>query len=166
MVWAGVSSVGRTSLVFVPAGVKIYVATLKELILQPIVKDLGEMMFENQPFILQQDGAPAHTANNTQDWLETIFLTLSQRSLSDVPGNKKKEEHTQGYTQDNHPRHYWVTQVSDLVDLQMVPVEGYMYILNCQDCFSSHEHSNQDNARGSRLPLNILEHDPPSPTNR
>ncbi|KAI6646054.1 hypothetical protein LOD99_9502 [Oopsacas minuta] len=71
MVWTGVSSVCRTSLVFVPAGVKIYVATYKELILQPIVKDLGEMMFENQPFIFQQDGAPAHTANSTQEWLQT-----------------------------------------------------------------------------------------------
>ncbi|KAI6650840.1 Transposase [Oopsacas minuta] len=71
MVWAGVSSVGRTPLVFVPAGVKINAATYKELILQSIVKDLGEMMFENQPFIFQQDGAPAHTANSTQEWLWT-----------------------------------------------------------------------------------------------
>ena len=66
-----VSSVGRTPLVFVPAGVKINAATYKELILQPIVKDLGEMMFENQPFIFQQDGAPAHTAKSTQEWLQT-----------------------------------------------------------------------------------------------
>ena len=26
-------------------------------------------MFENQPFLFQQDGAPAHTANSTQEWL-------------------------------------------------------------------------------------------------
>ncbi|KAI6653034.1 hypothetical protein LOD99_3870 [Oopsacas minuta] len=29
------------------------------------------MMFENQPFIFQQDGAPTHTANSTQRWLQT-----------------------------------------------------------------------------------------------
>ncbi|KAI6659645.1 MhmaT1 transposase [Oopsacas minuta] len=69
MVWARVSSVGPTPLLFVPAGVKISAATYKELILQPIVKDLGEMMFENQPFIFQQGSAPAHTAN-TQEWLQ------------------------------------------------------------------------------------------------
>ncbi|KAI6646222.1 Transposase [Oopsacas minuta] len=50
-------------------GVKINAATYKELILQPIVKDLGGMMFENQPVIFQQDGTPAHTANSTQEWL-------------------------------------------------------------------------------------------------
>ena len=71
MVWAGISSVSRTPLVFIPAGDKINAAMYKELILQPIVKDLGEMMFENQPFMFQQDGAPAHTAKSTQKWLQT-----------------------------------------------------------------------------------------------
>ena len=27
-------------------------------------------MFEGQPFVFQQDGAPAHTANITQTWLQ------------------------------------------------------------------------------------------------
>ena len=70
MVWAGISSVGRTPLVFVPSGVKINAATYKELVLEPILEDLGEKMFNNQPFVFQQDGAPAHTARTTQQWLQ------------------------------------------------------------------------------------------------
>ncbi|KAI6648521.1 hypothetical protein LOD99_8153 [Oopsacas minuta] len=27
-------------------------------------------MFSGQPFVFQQDGAPAHTANTTQDWMK------------------------------------------------------------------------------------------------
>ncbi|KAI6655673.1 hypothetical protein LOD99_1813 [Oopsacas minuta] len=69
MVWAGISSVGRTPLVFVPSGVKINAATYKELILEPLVKDLGKTMFENSLFVFQQDDAPAHTAKSTQEWL-------------------------------------------------------------------------------------------------
>ena len=71
MVWAGISAVGRTPLIFVPSGVKINAATYKELILEPVVKDLSQIMFKNESFLFQQDGAPAHTANITQSWLRT-----------------------------------------------------------------------------------------------
>ena len=71
MVWAGISAVGRTPLIFVPSGVKINAATYKELILEPVVKDLSQTMFKNKSFLFQQDGAPAHTANTTQSWLST-----------------------------------------------------------------------------------------------
>ena len=70
MIWAGVSAVGRTPLIFVPAGVKINAETYKDLILEPVVKDLSQTMFSGQPFVFQQDGAPVHTATTTQDWLE------------------------------------------------------------------------------------------------
>lgn len=69
MVWAGVSAVGRTPLVFVPSGVKINALTYKQYILEPVVKDLGHTMFKNDNFLFQQDGAPAHTAKSTQEWL-------------------------------------------------------------------------------------------------
>ena len=51
-------------------GVKINAATYKELVLEPILEDLGEKMFNIQPFVFQQDGAPAHTARTTQQWLQ------------------------------------------------------------------------------------------------
>ena len=69
MVWGGVSAIGRTPLVFIPMGVKINAVTYQNLVLEPVVKDLGVNMFGNQPFLFQQDGAPAHTANSTQEWL-------------------------------------------------------------------------------------------------
>ncbi|KAI6657114.1 Transposase [Oopsacas minuta] len=70
MVWANIFCLPNTTGVR-PCRGKINVARYKEFILQPIVKELGEMMFENQPFIFQQDGAPAHTANSTQELLRT-----------------------------------------------------------------------------------------------
>ncbi|KAI6648699.1 MhmaT1 transposase [Oopsacas minuta] len=70
MVWAGVSAVGRTPLIFIPPGVKINAKTYQELVLEPVVKGLSQTMFSGQQFVFQQDGAPAHTANTTQDWLK------------------------------------------------------------------------------------------------
>ena len=69
MVWAGVSAVGRTPLVFIPSGVKINALTYQQLVLEPVVKDLSQTMFKTQTFLFQQDGAPAHTAKTTQNWL-------------------------------------------------------------------------------------------------
>ena len=66
----------RTPLVFVPSGVKINAATYKELVLEPILEDLGEKMFNNQPFVFQQDGAPAHTAKTTQQWQSMTSLKI------------------------------------------------------------------------------------------
>ena len=74
MVWAGISANSRTPLVFVPEGVKISAITYRQLILDTVVKHMSKNMFNNGPFIFQQDGAPAHTANTSQIWLrENIF---------------------------------------------------------------------------------------------
>ena len=54
MVWAGVSAIGRTPLVFVPPGVKINSISYQKLILEPEVKDLSEMMFSGESFLFQQ----------------------------------------------------------------------------------------------------------------
>ena len=51
MVWAGVSAVGRTPLVFVPPGVKINALTYQDLILKPFLEDLERIMFNNKPFL-------------------------------------------------------------------------------------------------------------------
>ena len=69
MVWAGISAIGGTPLVFVPEGVKINSKTYQELILDPVGKDLSHTVFSGKHFLFQQDGAPAHTSNSTQSWL-------------------------------------------------------------------------------------------------
>ena len=79
MIWVGVSAVSRTPLIFVPAGVKINAETYKDLILESVVKDLSQTMFSGQPFVFQQDDAPAHTATTTQDWLEGKIPELYER---------------------------------------------------------------------------------------
>ncbi|KAI6652393.1 hypothetical protein LOD99_7407 [Oopsacas minuta] len=81
MVWAGISVKGRTPLVFVPVGVKINSSTYQKLILKLVVKDLSKTMFNKEPFLFQQDGAPAHTSNISQNWLrENIpdFITKEE----------------------------------------------------------------------------------------
>ena len=65
MVWAGISAVGRTPLVFVPKGVKINSKTYQELILGPVAKYLSHTVFSRKPFLFQQDGTSAHTSNST-----------------------------------------------------------------------------------------------------
>ena len=68
MVWAGISANSRTNLIFVPPGVKINAKTYRELILDTEVKHAGSKHFNNGTWTFQQDGAPAHTANLTQQW--------------------------------------------------------------------------------------------------
>ena len=41
------------------------------MILEPVVKNLEQTVFNGKSFVFQQDGAPAHTANSTQDWLRS-----------------------------------------------------------------------------------------------
>ena len=68
MVWAGISADSRTDLIFVPEGVKINAKTYRELILDAEFKNAGSRLFNNNNWTFQQDGAPAHTANITQQW--------------------------------------------------------------------------------------------------
>ena len=79
MVWAGVSGFGRTPLIFVPPGVKINSATYRDLILDPVVKDLGATMFNKNRFLFQQDGAPAHQLESHRPGFLKIFRILSTR---------------------------------------------------------------------------------------
>ena len=74
MVWAGVSGIERTPLVFVPQGAKINSISYHELILEPVVKDISQSMFSGKDFLFQQDGAPSHTSKLTQAWLRENIL--------------------------------------------------------------------------------------------
>uniref|UniRef100_A0A914EB77 Tc1-like transposase DDE domain-containing protein n=1 Tax=Acrobeloides nanus TaxID=290746 RepID=A0A914EB77_9BILA len=68
IVWAAVSSRGKSPLVFVEEGVKIdryvYIAMLREHLL-PWANDL----FDGKEWCFQQDTVPAHKANETQEFL-------------------------------------------------------------------------------------------------
>ena len=69
MVWGGISANSRTNLVFVPQGGKINGKIYLDLIFEEEIKCAGRKLFKNYPWIFQQDSAPAHGANLTQEWL-------------------------------------------------------------------------------------------------
>ena len=75
MVWAGISSISRTNLIFVAPGVKINEITYRELTLELEVQVAGSQHFKNSILIFQQDEAPAHTANNTRSGFVNKKLT-------------------------------------------------------------------------------------------
>ena len=69
MVWAGISVIGKTPLVFVLEGTKISDKVYQDLILEKYVKLITNSVMNGSKLIFQQDGAPAHTAKSTQHWL-------------------------------------------------------------------------------------------------
>lgn len=70
MVWAGVSAMGKASLVFVDQGVKIRKENYIADILEPHVRPLTHDLFKNGEWWFQQDSAPAHKALTTQNWCQ------------------------------------------------------------------------------------------------
>lgn len=81
MVWAGISSNSRTNLVFIPEGVRVTAESYRQLILETEVLDMHRHAFRNRAWTFQQDGAPAHTARVTQDWLrqhDVQFITKDE----------------------------------------------------------------------------------------
>ena len=67
MVSAGVSFAGKGRLHFVADNTKINAEYYTNSLLPQLIEDCENLMPGN--FIFQQDGAPAHTARRTQDWL-------------------------------------------------------------------------------------------------
>ena len=99
MVWAGISKMGRTPLIFIPQGAKINSINYRELVLEPVLKNVSQEIFESGSFIFQQDGAPAHTSKATQSWLQANF-----------PGFISKEEWPP-YSPDLNPMDYSVWSI-------------------------------------------------------
>ena len=64
---------GRTPLIFIPQGAKINSMNYRELVLEPVLKNVSQEIFESGSFIFQQDGAPAHTSKAMQSWLQANF---------------------------------------------------------------------------------------------
>ena len=69
MVWAGISGRGKIPIVFLPEGAKINAILYQELVLSKHVSRIGNTFMKGNHWLFQQDGAPAHTAASTQDWL-------------------------------------------------------------------------------------------------
>lgn len=68
MVWGGITSTGKTPLVFVDAGVKINKDIYKKTILEDVLKPWSRSHFGQQHWCFQQDSAPAHKARLVQTW--------------------------------------------------------------------------------------------------
>jgi transposase len=68
MVWAGVTSDGKTPLIFVENGIKINANNYVNDILEAVVLPWSQQHYGDQPWTFQQDSAPAHRANTTQEW--------------------------------------------------------------------------------------------------
>ena len=67
MVSAGVCFGGKGTLHFVPDKIKINARNYTSDLLPLLVQDCERLL--QHDFVFQQDGAPGHTARQTQDWL-------------------------------------------------------------------------------------------------
>jgi hypothetical protein len=68
MVSAGISFLGKSRLHFVTEMVKVNGSYYTEQLLPQLIDDCRKLMHDN--FLFQQDGAPAHTSKQAQDWLK------------------------------------------------------------------------------------------------
>lgn len=68
MIWLGVSYSGLSKVHFCEKGVKTGARVYQDTVLEPVVKPLSHTLFQNQPWVFQQDSAPAHKAKSTQAW--------------------------------------------------------------------------------------------------
>ncbi|EFO95902.1 hypothetical protein CRE_17595 [Caenorhabditis remanei] len=73
MVWAGVTSDGKTPLVFIERNVKINLEVYQNLVLKDVLLPWTAQHFAGRPFILQQDWAPSHGSKSTKAVLDAHF---------------------------------------------------------------------------------------------
>jgi hypothetical protein len=69
MVWAGISKEGKMDLVFLENG-RVNAQKYIDSVLDASVKPHADAHFRGKSWIFQQDGAPAHRANLTHEWLD------------------------------------------------------------------------------------------------
>jgi AraC-like DNA-binding protein len=68
MVWGAFSADRKFPLVFIDEGVKINAEVYKQKILHQNLLPQSRILFQDEPWVFQQDGAPSHKANTTQEW--------------------------------------------------------------------------------------------------
>lgn len=68
MVWGGISHKGKLPLIFIDRGVKINTEYYKTFVLESTLKPEADKLFPKKDWIFQQDSAPAHASNITQQW--------------------------------------------------------------------------------------------------
>lgn len=68
MVWGAFSAGHKFPLVFIEEGVKINARVYQQKILRQNLLPQSRILFHNDPWVFQQDGAPSHRANTTQQW--------------------------------------------------------------------------------------------------
>lgn len=73
MVWAGICATGKTPLVFIERNVKINAASYQQQLLRDVLDPWAAQHFGPAGFTLQQDWAPAHSANSKMVVCEELF---------------------------------------------------------------------------------------------
>ena len=82
MVWAGVSAVGRTSLVFVPPGVKINALTYQDLILKLFVNISGEQCLITSHSCFNKMVPPPTLQKVVKSGFELNFRVITQAGMA------------------------------------------------------------------------------------
>lgn len=71
MVWAAITSIGKSPLVFIDQGVKMNQEIYQKKILESTLLPWATELFPEQKWTFQQDSAPSHAATDTQQWIRS-----------------------------------------------------------------------------------------------
>lgn len=81
MVWAALSKKGKIPIVFIDKGIKINGKYYREQVLEEHMVPGAKKLYPNGGWTFQQDSAPSHSANATQEWLNEFspgFITKDE----------------------------------------------------------------------------------------
>ena len=78
MVFACITSDGKSPLVFVDSGVKINQHNYLNDVLIKVVEPWLKSHFGTDPYVFQQNGAPSHTARTVQEWCENNLCDFTR----------------------------------------------------------------------------------------
>lgn len=73
MVWGGICETGKTPLIFIERNVKINAVSYQQRVLRDVLQPWAMQHFGEEGFTLQQDWAPAHSAQSTIAVCEQLF---------------------------------------------------------------------------------------------